>query len=149
MFERLRKVLQIIISLDVNDVMFAILSKSDVKQLIIILNTDEQLFKGIDSTDTTLESIGGEYAPSTKDLKVLKGLPIDRVTLFDEGDFYDSFTVIPDKTGFTIEADTLKGSYDLQNDWGFNLIGLTDESKNELVEVIKDEIVDYIFKKIQ
>ena len=149
MFERLRKVLQIIISLDVDDVMFAILSKSDVKQFIIILNTDEQLFKGIDSTDTTLESIGGDYTPLTKDLKVLKGLPIDRVTLFDEGDFYDSFIVIPDKTGFTIEADTLKAGYDLQERWGFNLIGLTDESKNELVEVIKNEIVDYIFKKIQ
>lgn len=149
MFERLRKVLQIIISLDVDDVMFAILSKSDVKQFIVILNTDEQLFKGIDSTDDTLESIGGDYTPLTKDLKVLKGLPIDRVTLFDEGDFYDSFIVIPDKTGFTIEADTLKAGYDLQERWGFNLIGLTDESKNELVEVIKDEIVEYLFKKIQ
>jgi len=65
-----------------------------------------QLFlDGVDSEGVQLSKIGGEYSPLTKDIKVSQGLPFDRVTLYNEGDFYRSFNFKQDKKGFKIVAD--------------------------------------------
>ena len=149
MFGRLRDVLTNVINLDSDEVMFVVLSRPDVQELIVILNTDEQLFQGINADGISLNDIGGDYSLfTTVPIKKAKGLPFNFVTLFDEGDFYDTFKVKVQKDGFIIEADTIKEGTDLQDRWGFELLGLTDESKNELVENIKEYIVAIITKKI-
>lgn len=119
------------------------------KQLVIWLNTEEQLFeKGIDAKGRYLEDIGGEYAESTVKKKRRDGLPSDRVTLFQTGDFYESFEVTTEKDQFVISAFTLKGTgeglQDLRTRWGKDIVGLNKESQKLLVSAIIPEIRQYI-----
>ena len=115
--------------------------KPYVEDEIIRLNTDEQLLgKGIDSEGVRLDSIGGGYAESTIQQKIADSLPIDRVTLFQEGDFYESFSVDVFAGGFEIVADTVKESQDLRDRWGENLLGLTAESIEDLQVLTTEEL---------
>ena len=136
--------------LSVDKALFFVFSDGFVQAFTLELNTQGQLFeKGIDAIGKPLKDIGGEYADLTKDLKLLEGLPIDRVTLFQEGDFYKSFNLIPGSDGLIIEADTIKeGDEDLQNRWGTNLLGLTDESREKLIQEIAPLVVQYIINEI-
>lgn len=136
-------------ALDQNKALFFIISKEEYKDYIIELNTTEQLFaKGIDSKGVKLEDIGGKYSEYTIFLKNIQNLPIDHITLYSTGDFYESFNVIVEKDGFTIEANTIKGGDDLQDRWGNDILGLTDESINELVNVIIPKFIDYILNEL-
>lgn len=110
--------------------------------LIIELNTRKQLFdKGEDATGRALSDIGGDYSPATIygtvnfEGKIQKGLPYDRVTLYDTGEFYASFMVFFNGKNLVISADTLKDTTDLLTEWGGNIIGLSEES----LGILRDE----------
>lgn len=126
-----------------------VFKRKDVEDFIIDLNTRGQLFEGIDSEGSKLENIGGSYSPNTVRRKQRQGLPTDRVTLFDTGDFYSSFTVEVKKGFLVIKADTRKRSIDLQERWGTKLIGLTDENFEALQDFIKkiwiEEVERFVF----
>ena len=100
--ERLHKNLT---KLDVDDIFYTLWSKSDVKNLIVRLNTrgetTSQLIRGIDSEG---QAITPPYTIKTIQIKVEKGQIIDWVTLYDTGEFYESFEVRPFKKGFSIDA---------------------------------------------
>ncbi len=148
-FGRLTDVIDNIRALSTNKALFFIMSKDENKDLVIQLNTEEQLFsKGIDSNGTRLENIGGEYSEYTVFLKKSDNLPVDRITLYQTGDFYDTFNVIVEKDGFIIEANTIKGNEDLQDRWGDDILGLTNESINELIDAIIPQIIDYLLNEI-
>ncbi len=152
-FIPLRNLLNVFLKLDVDQIALDITRKPTFKKLIISLNTEglptSQLFElGQDATGRTLESIGGEYSPFTKEIKKSKGQPIDRVTLKDTGDFYATFNVIPFNGGFTIEADTIKDGEDLQDSWGDNIVGLSQENLQILIEAYKQEIANILNRKI-
>ena len=117
-----------------------VLQNQEVTTLILDLNRFSQLFQGIDATGEELDEIGGSYSFSTIRRKLSKGQPFDRVTLFDSGDFYKTFSVDVDSVGLEITANTVKNGFDLQMRWGFELVGLTDESRTELVEAIKEKV---------
>lgn len=109
---------------------------------IIRLNTIDQLFdRGIDSTGASL----GEYQPFTITVKQRKGQPTDRVTLYDEGDFYRSFVVIVNADSFDIEADDFS-KYDrpLFEVYGEDVAGLTDFNKQRIKEVILVKYLQYV-----
>lgn len=130
MFERLKEVLNNAKNITVNNVMFQIWIDNDVQELIIELNTLRQLFdRGIDSKGDSL----GEYSPFTKQLKQEDNLPFDRITLKQEGVFYASFKVIPLKDGFEIIADPIREDTNLFEDFGKDIVGLTEESINFLI----------------
>lgn len=148
-FGKISRLTRIILALDLDSTVYKITSKQKAKRLIIELNTNEQLFKGIDSTGRTLESIGGGYAPLTIEIKKSKGQPYDRVTLKDTGEFYESFDVRPFKGGFRIEADAIKEDDDLTMEWGEDIIGLTEESKERLVIHYRNAIIQELKKKIR
>lgn len=61
------------------------------KDEIKFLQTQEQLFLGKNSKGVDIKPA---YANSTIKIKRKKGLPTDRVTLFDTGDFYRSLEII-------------------------------------------------------
>jgi len=138
-----------ITSLSVDKLAYKITNNTETKKLIIRLNTDEQLFQGIDSTGRDLDSIGGSYSPRTIEIKKEKGQPYDRVTLKDTGEFYESFKVNPYKGGFSISADAIKDQDDLTKEWGDEIIGLTDASRNELVNHYRNEIIREIKRKLR
>ena len=126
------------------------------KERIIQLNTQEQLYKkGIDSEGRKLKSgsfsaiINDEvYAMRTIFEKELKGQPTDRVTLNDTGDFYNSFRVNATDDEIIITAKTMKQDNDLLEVWGEDILGLTDENLQEIIDRIRVEVVYYLNKTI-
>ena len=135
--------------LNLDVILSFVFSNQDVKDFVVNLNTNEQLFEGIDGTGTSLQSIGGRYSDATIAYKRTEGQPFNRVTLKDTGSFYDSFTIGYENGGkVVISADTIKEDTDLRERWGDNLLGLTDESIDSLfffiAPLIEEFILDYI-----
>ncbi len=119
----------------------------ELERFIINLNTQVQLFnQGIDNEGVELSLIGGGYAPVTIFFKQQRNLPIDRVTLFDTGEFYDSFTVTYESVGIVINADTIKDGKDLQSRWGSEIVGLTDNSQQRLIEFLYPLVNEWLIK---
>jgi hypothetical protein len=128
-----------------------------VKAKIIQLNTQDQLYQqGIDSKGKKLRSgsisaiINNEvYALMTIAIKEAKGQPTDRVTLKDEGDFYRSWSVEATDDEFIISAKTLKEDGDLIDDWGEDIIGLTDENLEIIIGMAREAVINYTRQTLQ
>ena len=71
------------------------------KQIIMELQTQEQMYQGITSKGIDIKPA---YASSTIKIKRRKGQPTDRVTLFDTGAFYNSLEVIAGKNDAVIRT---------------------------------------------
>lgn len=148
--------------LDFNSAFFFVFSQEHIRLFAIELNTGDpniseygQLFlHGEDATGKPLKSIGGDYASITKDIKSAEGLPIDRITLYQDGDFYKSWRFSQSEDGFTLSADTIKVDdftgevSDLTDRWGSNLVGLTNESIEKLSEELIPEVIRYILSTL-
>lgn len=114
-------------------------NQQDFTDVVVNLNTEEQLFEGINSLSIPLSEIGGNYAPITVRIKRLSSN--DVVTLKDTGDFYNSFDVVIEKDGFIITSDSIKEGIDLTQRWGEDIVGLTEISKEALIFFLKPLIV--------
>ena len=135
------------------------------KDLIINLNTGgpanslptSQLWNGIDSLGRRLENIGGGhpatglYSPLTIEGlpgvflgKKQLGLPFDRITLYNTGEFYGSFDVETEQGDIVITANPQKGGSNLTDDWGPDIIGLTDGNVQILIPELQVEIVKFL-----
>jgi hypothetical protein len=118
----------------------------EVKEEIIRLNTEDQLYEdGVDSLNKKL----GNYSPYTINLKNLKGQKTSHITLKDTGAFYDSFKVQVDRSGITIIADD-ESIYDipLTEDYGIDILGLTDENKAFLFDWLDENYNKYVRRKL-
>lgn len=129
-------------SLSVNDLVDELGEHPEFIDLIIELNTKNQLYdRGINSKG---ESIG-DYSLYTKAIKDNNGQITDHVTLNDTGAFYESFKVyVNSQKDFVISADTIKDTSDLIVDWGKEILGLTEESLNILRESAKEILIPYV-----
>lgn len=105
----------------------------------------ERLFEGKLSTQ---EKIVPEYRPFTIFMKRIKGQPTDRVTLFDEGLFYDNIFAKKENQTLIIESSDSKFTA-LQEKYGEHIFGLTTENKQTLREKSHQRIVIYVKSKIQ
>ena len=126
-----------------------VLGLTETRELVVSLNTGEgtqfgQLWTGIDSEGRDLASIGGGYSPITEFIKMRNGQPIDRVTLYDTGEFYQTFKARPVDGGLLIEADTMKEGEDLQARWGDKLLGLTVENMGRLANAMQPQILEWL-----
>ena len=98
---------------------------NETKEIALDIITDDQLFKeGIDGDGNKLPL---PYAPFTIDVKKATGLPTNRITLFQEGNFHDGFF------GNIIGDDIITGSSDskssdLHKDWGKSISSMTKEN---------------------
>jgi len=130
-----------------------IVNNEEVKSFIISLNTEDQLFeKGINSKGVSLKEIGGNdftasgYSPVTIEIKRRKGGKsgrITNITLYDTGDYYDSHEVEVDESGFEIDANPIKEDTNLFEEWGEDIVGLTDESLNKLSRFLLEKYIQY------
>lgn len=149
-FMPIRNILNFIIALDVDQLALEIAQQGSFKDLVIELNTEKQLFdKGEDSTGRTLESIGGAYSPFTVSIKQAKGQPTNRVTLFDTGEFYASWSVKPFKGGFIIDADPNKDDTNLFDEWGNEIVGLNEENLQTIINFFRDAVLEKINNRIK
>lgn len=143
--ELLKILCESIIKLNIDDILFEIYEKPEFQQLVGNTNIFDQLFKkGIDSNGNSL----GQYAESTIKRKKIKGQPYDRVTLKDMGEFYSTWDIIPQEDGFIITADGRKGSIDLLQKYGNDVLGLTDENLQVIIQLVQDEIIKSIQEKL-
>ena len=121
-----------------------VFNTSEIKNKIIYLNTIEQLFKkGEDSEGLELYPF---YAQSTILYKKEKGQRYDHVTLNDSGAFYKTFEVIVSDDYFLINADPNKGDNDLLDIYGEDVLGLTEESKAEIMVLAYKVLGEKILK---
>ena len=153
---------ELVASFGVDKLLLKIYKQKKTQDFIIGLNTREQLFiNREDSEGRKLRDIGGGYSPVTELLS--EGISFqyqgesnvkeagESPFLFDTGDFYKSWTVTPSEGGFAMDADPMKGGTNLFDDWGINILGLTDDSARLLQEFLLTALAQEIearFNKI-
>jgi hypothetical protein len=137
MFERLIRVLNRTKFITANELSLSVFVVPDIKRLIVRLNTVDQLYnQGIDVNDKIIGTYSYLTALQTgEEHYIYNGLvSVKKVgepyTLYESGEFYESFKVLIKDGGFVISANTMKGDKDLM-DYG-DILGLTTESKYEL-----------------
>lgn len=132
-------------SMNADVFMEKLLSDKGFQQAIIDLNTQNQLFdKGIDSRGRSL----GPYRPLSINIRKEKGLSTDHVQLFFEGAFYASFHINVGLGYFEIDGNPIKPSMDLTERYGEDIFGLTDESKELLVEWLIEDFKPVILEHL-
>jgi hypothetical protein len=150
--DKLKKLLRSFQNLNQWELLKSLLKEKELRNYILDLNRIDQLFnQGIDSNGQSL----GEYAASTIlgtskfKGKIEKGQPTDRVTLKDTGDFYKSFDILFEDDGFEITADeNIDYVPKLLDTYGEDILGLTTESLQEAILVIRGAIIRKIEDKI-
>lgn len=128
-----------------------IFKKKTIKDQAIAFN-QEQLQLGKDANDKVINTIGGNpYMPFTISIKQKEGkskAPADKVTLYDTGEFYDTFKVIVVSGGYEIIADFKKGSDSILDNFSneFDFLGLEDTF---LIELVFENILPELSKMIK
>lgn len=110
---------------------------------IIDLNI-EQLENGLNNDSS---QIAPAYTTTTIQIKRLKGQPTNRVTLKNEGDFHNSIFIAYGSDRFALGSTDIK-TKKLKKKYGFKVLGLTDDSIQETIELIKPDLRDSIKKKL-
>tara|TARA_R110002020_G_C16321697_1_gene774861 strand:- start:9578 stop:10063 length:486 start_codon:yes stop_codon:yes gene_type:complete len=143
-------------------ILFKTMSTNPVlKDLVIKLNTEIQMREEhVDSNNQPLYSNRHESSVYSKTTEILSGgrkkmgTPY---TLDDTGEFYKSFDIILDDSGFTINADPIKlgdsfGETNLFEEYGIDILGLNEDNMNKFINVllanIKKTIQIQIYKGI-
>lgn len=148
--EKVRRFLDSVIALDVDKIINQILSDKEFQQWMIELNTKGQLFnQGINSLGVKLSDIGGDYSPVTIEISKKKGRPKfseSHIDLHDTGKYYKTFKIVITKTEVNVISDPDKGDNNLYTDWGKDIVGWTDEHKQQIFDAIKERFLP-VFKK--
>ena len=152
MLGRVISKLKAIAEIDYHQILQQIFRATELQEMIIELNTQDQLFeKGEDKLGRRLDALGGGYAPYTIDIKVSKGQPTDRVTLKDTGAFYDSFYVsIPSGADYIlIIANPIKDGKDINEEWGGYVIGLQPENMQKIIDYVKEKFIQILRERVK
>lgn len=140
-FEAIRKLTDRVAKLDEGIILNRFVELPIVQKFILDLNRVDQLFnKGVDSKNRAL----GVYTPFTINSKQERGVPVPsdfHITLFDTGQFYSTFVIIPGKDFFEIDANPIREDSNLFEDFGEDILGLNDENLQILVDFFKETVV--------
>ena len=116
---------------------------SDMQELLIELNQDQLFNEGKDSEGQSL----GSYSPYTIKIKQSKGQPTNRITLYDTGEFYQSFKAYYEDGSIVIDADAEKEDTNLFDEFGIDILGLDDSNMSIFVNEIVQKIKFFILNK--
>jgi hypothetical protein len=156
MFNQLKKLCDNVKHLESNKILVSIWFDKSVQDFILDLNRLNQLFKsGVDANNDFM----GNYSAHTEVLTKGKTYTYggvtstktfdDHITLYDTGIFYKSFRVKVYKDGFTVYANSIvDDGKDLTEIYGQDIIGLTNESNQELYNKILPLVVKNIRESI-
>ena len=140
-FEAIRKLTDRVAKLDEGIILNRFVELPIVQKFILDLNRVDQLFnKGVDSKNRAL----GVYTPFTINSKNERGVPVPsdfHITLFDTGQFYSTFVIIPGKDFFEIDAKPIREDSNLFEDFGEDILGLNDENLQILIDFFKETVV--------
>jgi hypothetical protein len=140
-FEAIRQLTDRVAKLDEGIILNRFVELPIVQKFILDLNRVDQLFnKGVDSKNRAL----GVYTPFTINSKQERGVPVPsdfHITLFDTGQFYSTFVIIPGKDFFEIDANPIREDANLFEDFGEDILGLNDENLQILIDFFKETVV--------
>lgn len=104
----------------------------------------ERLFEGADANGGMIEP---DYTPFTRRIKISKGQPADRVTLFDTGRFHES--LFAERSGGEVLFDATDSKRDkLVEKYGKDIFGLTDRQVDKARTMVNDRMSEYILSKM-
>ncbi len=126
----------------INEIILLAVKKNE--KFVLELNVEKQLYQGLNAKG---EQIRPKYAKSTIKRKKKKGQPYNRVTLKDEGDFYEGFFVEYEGDGFSLHGDDYKTRHLIKR-YGRDVFGLNDKSIDDLIEMIKEDFIKIVKVKI-
>lgn len=151
-------------SIDATEYLRKVLNENNSKEFFITLNTRDQLFnRGEDRDGVKIEGNsrgyleGGEYSPNTingvpgqYEGKAAKGLPTDRITFYDTGEFYKSWQIKLQGLSYIIEADDLKGGNRLTNliKNGVKILGLNEKNTTTFESYLLDRVIHLIIQDL-
>lgn len=149
---RLEVIVRNALKLNEKDALKVVTDNKSIQYQAIRLNRKVQLYEqGVGVDGRELRSVyaryGNVYANRTIAYKREKNQPINRVTLRDTGAFYQTFNTKLINGELFLTANTIKDGEDLQDKFG-QVVGLTTESKNELIKQAKPIVLTYIKSKI-
>ena len=133
-------------NLNGDDIFLKITSQKGFLELIEKLNK-QQLQEGLNSDSNII----GLYSNRTERINPDKkaGTPY---TLEDTGEFYDSFKVTADGEGVNIDAQRRFKTKNIFEKYGIDILGLTEENHNEIIEylipIIQEAILEAVFKDV-
>lgn len=113
------------------------------KDVIKTMQTDEQMYQGINASGNAIEP---EYKQSTINYKLRTGQPSDRVTLKDSGDFYDSIEIEARTDNFVISTQITYSIY-LVTKYA-EILGITDTNLETFVNTYTLPIIKQSFDDI-
>jgi len=145
----LRKIADTFINLNASNIVFQVIGKDkQIQEDILDLNRIGQLYKkGEDANGGDLNKMtqsGFGYSQFTIEKKRKKNQPTGHVTLFDTGKFYKSFRLIIQPNYMDIVAQPNKGDSNLFDDFGNDIVGLSEESLDILRAKLLPLILDYL-----
>lgn len=147
--EALLKLLNRIKKISIFKVLDAVIKKNNLSDLIIELNTQKQLYdKGIDSLGFRIKPPYTDLTIQIKNSKTPKQ-PTDRVTLKDTGEMYKTWEVKLTGNTITIDADLVKDGFNLEEKYGVNIIGLTDENLQIFIEAVQKDFAKELALQIK
>lgn len=115
-------------------------NKQNQKYIIEELIQNDQLQKGIDGTGERITDNEGNDSYSFLTEWITRGRKQegDPYTLKDTGEFYDSMVINVSNNEIEIDADPIKTDANLFEKYGDDIIGLTDQSKEKLIEKLRE-----------
>jgi hypothetical protein len=121
---------------DFKKAVLKILNSKKVSDFVIEMQQARLYNTGKDSEGDSL----GSYSPFTVVIKQAKGQRTDHITLRDTGEFYESMTFHATGTALIFDADAQKDEDNLFDNFGIDILGLTDFDKERLIELIYQEL---------
>lgn len=158
-FEKLFRLIRFFETLKAGELaILAIQNNQEIQTEILNLNRLDQLFtKHIDSEGAALFSVrhqSGVYSITTQIISKGRKVAGQPYTLFDKGDFFSSFQITFEKDAFIIGANPIKegnpfGGTNLFEEYGKQILGLTEENKKLLGDKVVPLIQDHIRNKLR
>lgn len=127
---------------NMNEIVLSVVKKNE--KFVLELNLQKQLYNGLNGKG---ESIRPKYSAVTIKRKKKKRQPTDRVTLKDEGDFYQGFFVEYGTDEFSLQGDDFKTRFLIKR-YGKGIFGLSDDSLNDLIKMIEEDFINVVKVKI-
>jgi len=127
--------------LDRDKILFEIWSKPFVQDKIIDLN-HEQLLQGLNGEGEILGFYASREYARFKAGRAGRKAPFGVVDLFLNGDFFDTFRVLPNNRGFVLDAITDLHGWDMEKRYGTQIIKLSNESLQKLIDFIRPIFID-------
>ena len=139
-FEALRDRANKIKSINIDKLLREIWSDPFTQDLIIRLNTEEQLFFGLKSNGENLPPYRNQDYFEQKQSFGLA--PSGNINLKLSGRFFKTFQVIPNNIGFLIDANTniYPDSGDFIEVYGLDILGLNEKNTSKLAFHLQEEL---------